>query len=60
MKELVKRIIGIILVVGIVLGIAKVVGLSVEWLCADKGRYILAIGILSYIAYRFFKIEFGE
>lgn len=55
-KMLVQGIIGTI----IILGIFAMLGMSAEWVCADKGRFILAIFIFSYILYRIYKNEFED
>lgn len=55
-KTLVQGILGTI----IILGIFAMLGMSVEWVCADKGRFILAIFIFSYILYRIYKNEFED
>lgn len=55
-KMLIQGIIGIILIIGIF----AMLGMSVEWVCADKGRFILAIFIFSYILYRIYKNEFED
>lgn len=56
LKMLVQGIIGTILIIGIF----TMLGMSVEWVCADKGRFILAIFIFSYILYRIYKNEFED
>lgn len=55
-KTLVQGILGTI----IILGIFTMLGISVEWICADKGRFVLAIFIFSYILYRIYKNEFED
>lgn len=56
LKMLVQGIIGIV----IILGIFAMLGMSVEWVCADKGRFILVMFIFSYILYRIYKNEFED
>lgn len=56
LKMLVQGIIGTV----IILGIFAMLGMSVEWVCADKGRFILAMFIFSYILYRIYKNEFED
>lgn len=55
-KTLVQGIVGTSLIIGIL----TLLGMSVEWICADKGRFILAIFIFSYILYRIYKNEFED
>ena len=55
-KTLVQGIVGTSLIIGIL----TLLGMSVEWVCADKGRFILAIFIFSYILYRIYKNEFED
>lgn len=60
MKKLLKGIFSIAILATIILGVIVLINLLAEWLCADVGRYVLGIGILVYILYRFFKSEFSE
>ena len=60
MKDLLKNLIGGAVGAVIVLGIFALIGWFVEWTCADMGRFVLVIGILVYVLYRFFKSEFSE
>ena len=55
-KMLIQGIIGTILIIGIF----AMLGMSVEWVCADKGRFILVMFIFSYILYRIYKNEFED
>lgn len=55
-KTLVQGILGTI----IILGVFTMLGMSVEWICVDKGRFILAMFIFSYILYRIYKNEFED
>ena len=52
MKNLLKNLIGGAVGAVIVLGIFALIGWFVEWTCADIGRFVLVIGIFSYIAYK--------
>ena len=60
MKKLLKGIFSIAILATIILGVITLGNLLAEWLCADAGRYMLGIGILVYVLYRFFKSEFSE
>lgn len=60
MKKLLKGIFSIAILATIILGVIALINLLTEWLCADAGRYMLGVGILVYVLYRFFKLEFGE
>lgn len=60
MKKLLKELFSIAILATIVLGVIALINLLIEWLCADVGRYMLGMGILIYILYRFFKSEFSE
>lgn len=60
MKRNVKRIIGSIILVGVILGAISLIGNIINWLCADMGRYGLGLVIMGYVAYRMIKKEFGE
>lgn len=55
-KTLVQGIIG----TGLIIGILALLGMSVEWIYMDKGRFILAMFIFSYILYRIYKNEFED
>ena len=55
-KTLVQGIIG----TGLIIGILALLGMSVELICIDKGRFILAMFIFSYILYRIYKNEFED
>ena len=55
-KTLVQGIIG----TGLIIGILALLGMSVEWIYVDKGRFILAMFIFSYILYRIYKNEFED
>ena len=60
MKKLLKGIFSIAILATIILGVIALVNLLAEWLCADAGRYMLGIGIFSYIAYRMLKDELDK
>ena len=60
MKKLLKGIFSIAILATIILGVIALINLLTEWLCVDVGRYVLGVGILVYILYRFFKSEFSE
>ena len=60
MKDLLKNLIGGAVGAVIVLGIFALIGWFVEWTCADIGRFVLVIGIFSYIAYRMLKDELDK
>lgn len=55
-KTLVQGIVGTSLIIGIL----TLLGMSVEWIYVDKGRFILAMFIFSYILYRIYKNEFED
>ena len=55
-KTLVQGIVGTSLIIGIL----ALLGMSVEWIYMDKGRFILAMFIFSYILYRIYKNEFED
>lgn len=55
-KTLVQGIVGTSLIIGIL----ALLGMSVEWIYIDKGRFILAMFIFSYILYRIYKNEFED
>ena len=55
-KTLVQGIVGTSLIIGIL----TLLGMSVEWIYMDKGRFILAMFIFSYILYRIYKNEFED
>ena len=55
-KTLVQGIVG----TGLIIGILALLGMSVEWIYMDKGRFILAMFIFSYILYRIYKNEFED
>ena len=59
-REMVKNLIGAIILGAIIIGFFALVGAIQEWLLADMGRYWLGMGIMVYILYRCFKAEFGE
>lgn len=60
MKNLLKTILGSLVLGSILVGVIAIVGSLVEWLCADTGRYMLGLAIIGYGVYRCFKAEFGE
>ena len=60
MKNLLKTILGSLVLGSVLVGIIAVVGSLVEWLCADAGRYILGLLIASYGVYKCFKAEFDR
>ena len=60
MKNLLKNLIGGAVGAVIVLGIFALIGWFVEWTCADMRRFVLVIGIFSYIAYRMLKDELDK
>ena len=60
MKKLLKGIFSIAILATIILGVIVLINLLAGWLCADAGRYMLGVGILVYVLYRFFKLEFSE
>lgn len=60
MRNLLKTILGSLVLGSVLVGIVAIIGSLVEWLCADAGRYILGLVIISYGVYKCFKAEFGE
>lgn len=60
MKNLLKNLIGGAVGAMVVLGIFALIGWFVEWACADIGRFVLVIGIFSYIAYKMLKDELDK
>lgn len=59
-RELIKNLIGATILGGLIIGFFALVGAIQEWLLADMGRYWMGIGIMVYVLYRCFKVEFGE
>lgn len=57
MKKLLKNLIGGAVGATIILGVFALLGWFVEWTCADMGRFVLVIGIFSYIFYKMLKEE---
>lgn len=58
-KLLVNVLVGVILV-GVLLGVISLLGAVINWLMVDTGRYILGIGILSYIGIKMLKRELDK
>lgn len=59
-KGLVKLLVQSLLLTGLLLGAISLLGLFVEWSCADSGRYFLVMLILGYGLYKIFKSEFDN
>lgn len=57
MKKLLKNLIGGAVGATIILGVFALLSWLVEWACADTGRFVLVIGIFSYIFYKMLKEE---
>lgn len=60
MKRLVREIIVSIILVGILLGIIWLLGTLVNWLCVDRGRFVLGMIILIYAIYRQLREELDK
>lgn len=60
MWKFIKFMLQVLVLGSVILGIIGIVNFIIEWGCADTGRYVLLMGIFSYIIYRMFKEEFDR
>lgn len=60
MKNLLINVLAGVVLVGVILGVISLLGAVANWLMADTGRYILGIGILSYIGIKMLKKELDK
>ena len=60
MKKFLGTILGSVILGSIILGIIALLGWLVDWLCVDKGRFILGLIILGYIVYKLMKEELDK
>lgn len=59
-KKIIKNLIGGIIITLIILAIFKILGIVINWLMVDTGRYMLGIGIIGFIAYKLLKRELDD
>ena len=60
MKKLLGLLLGGCIGTTVLLGCIGLLGGLVEWLCVDKGRFILGLIILGYIVYKLMKEELDK
>lgn len=57
MKKLVGLLLGSMITTAIVIGVLSMINWFIDWVCADQGRYILAMIILGYVIAKMIKKE---
>lgn len=57
MKKLIGMLLGGVILATIIMGILSMISWFIDWVCLDKGRYILAMIIIGYIVVKMVKKE---